>query len=365
MKWKKYLFPVVLLCLAILLTACSGAGTAATTEQKDGNQTITVIDYLGREVTIPKQVNRIATLYAYTGHVVTMLGEGEKIVAVNSGLQRDNLLVEMNPAIEKAAVPTRNGKLNIEELAASNPDLIFIQKSTARDQGETRKLDELKIPYLAVDFNSIKEQQQSIEMIGKAIGQAKKAKQYNEFYNKVIAEVSEKVKDIPEKDRVRVYHSVNEATRTDIADSLSAEWIKTTGAINVSTGENLKLIENKSFASLEQILLWEPDVIIVNEAGVDDYILNSPQWQTLKSVKNKQVYLLPNGVSRWGHPGALETPLAILWTAKTLYPDRFKEINLEEVTTKFYQDFFNFKLTPEITEKILSGKGMRIPKGNE
>lgn len=359
MHQKKILF--ALFCLILLLSACSSGESSAGTAAKD---TVTVVDYLGREVTVPKKVNRIATLYAFTGHVVTMLGEGEKIVAVNGGLQRDNLLTEINPAILKAAVPTRNEKLNIEELAASNPDLVFIQESTATDKGEVRKLEELKIPYLVVNFNSIKEQQQSIEMIGQAIGQSKKAKEYNDFYNQVITQVSEKVKNIPEQDRIRVYHSVNEATRTDTADSLPSEWIKTVGAINVSAGEKLKLMENKYFAGLEQILLWDPDVILVNESGVDQYILDSPQWQTLQAVKNNKVFLLPNGVSRWGHPGGLETPLAILWTAKTLYPDKFADTDLEEVTASFYQDFFNFKLTPVLTDKILSGKNMRIPKGN-
>ncbi|WP_342433336.1 ABC transporter substrate-binding protein [Neobacillus sp. FSL H8-0543] len=362
MNNHKYLFP--LLCLLFILTACSLEGKADIQNKKADNDSTSVIDYLGREVTIPKEVNRIACLYAYTGHVVTMLGEGEKIVAVNGGLQRDTLLLEMNPAIEKAAVPVLNGKLNIEELATSNPDLIFIQESTANDKGEVRKLEELKIPYLVVNFNNIKEQQQSVEMIGKAIGQTEKAKQFNDFYNEAITMVTQRVKDIPEKDRVRVYHSINEATRTNYPGSLPAEWIKLVGAINVSDDENLKMFENKYFASLEQILLWDPDVILVNQEGVSDYILDSPQWQTLTAVKNKEVFQLPNGVSRWGHPGGLETALAILWTAKTLYPGKFEDIDMEEVTGKFYEDFFNYPLSPELSRKILTGKDMRTPKGN-
>ena len=332
---------------------------------KNADNPLTVIDYLGREVAIPDKVNRIACLYAYTGHVVTMLGEGEKIVAVNGGLQRDTLLLEINPTIKKAAVPTRNGELNIEELAASNPDLVFIQESTANDQGEVRKLEELKIPYLVVDFTTIKEQQQSIEMMGKALGKAERARQFNDFYNESIAQVTERVKNIPENDKLKVYHSVNEATRTDSADSLPAEWINIAGAVNVSTGEKLKLVENKYFASIEQILLWNPEVILVNQDGVADYISKSPQWQTLKAVKDQKVYQLPNGVSRWGHPGGLETPLAILWTSKTIYPEKFKDINIEEITSKFYDDFFSYQIGPELMGKMLSGTEMRIPKGNE
>jgi len=357
---KKVQLCLILFFVYLILAACSNT-EAQKSDNLDSGKNI-VVDYLGRSVSLPKKVNRIACLYAYTGHVVTMLGDGNKIVAVNNGLKRDTLLLEINPAIEDASVPNISGKINIEELAKANPDLVFIQEETAKDDGEVRKLEELKIPYLVVSFHSVKEQQQSIDMIGRAIGREDKADKFNRFYNEIIQQVSEKVKDIPEKDRIKVYHSVMEATRTDPVDSLPAEWIRLAGAIDVSAGEDLKLIENKYFANLEQILLWDSDVILVNEDGVADYILNNSQWQTLKAVKEKKVYQLPNGVSRWGHPGGLETPLAILWTAKTLYPDKFEDTDMEGMTEKFYKDFFDYKPRKSEVEKILTGKDMRLAK---
>lgn len=359
------MYALLFISLLVILPGCTvDINSEASNKGNDKNTETLVVDYLGREVAVPTKVNRIATLYAFTGHVVTMLGEGDKIVAGVNGLLRDNLLSEINPSIRNISVPYQSNKVNIEELAKTNPDLIFIQASTAQDEGERRKLEELNIPYLVVNFNSIKQQQQSIEMIGKALGKAKEAEVYNQFYNEMITLVSERIKDIPEEDRVRVYHSVNEATRTEPTDSLSAEWLKIAGARNVVEGENLKLIDKKYIANLEQILFWDPEVIIVNQDGVGDYILEGSQWKTIKAVKNKKVFQLPNGVSRWGHPGGMETPLAILWTAKTLYPDKFRDIDMEEVTANFYNDFFDYELTPELIEKVLSGKDMRIPKGD-
>ena len=64
----------------------------------------TVTDQIGREVEVPIEVNRIATLFAITGHVTVMFGEGEKIVAVNNGLKRDILLTESCPPILHAWV---------------------------------------------------------------------------------------------------------------------------------------------------------------------------------------------------------------------------------------------------------------------
>lgn len=344
------------------LSGCANSDDVGSVKN-DQSETV-VIDYLGREVAIPDQVNRIATLYAYTGHVVTMLGEGDKIVATNNGLQRDYLLLEINPTIENLPIPNRSDNINIEELAYAEPDLVFIQESTAQNEGEVRKLEELNIPYLVVNFNSIKEQQQSITMIGQAIGREEEAAAYNQFFNEVITLVSERINAVPTEERVRVYHSVNEATRTNPSNSLPAEWLEVAGAINVSDDSDLKLIEQKVFANVEQIILWNPDVILVNQDGVADYILEGAPWQPITAVRENRVYQLPNGVSRWGHPGGMETPLAILWTAKTLYPDKFTDINMEEMTRDFYKDFFRYELTPELLEKILAGKDMRIPKGN-
>ena len=143
------------------------------------------------------------------------------------------------------------------------------------------------------------------------------------------------------------------------------DWTSVTGMINVSVGEPLRVYDNANFASMEQILLWDPDVIIVNEEGVDRYILTNKKWSSLKAVKTGKVYKIPNGISRWGHPGGLETPLAILWTVKTLYPDVFTNLSLEDTIRDFYARFFNYTISAEMTKKILSGRGMRLSKNKK
>ena len=71
---------------------------------------------------------------------------------------------------------------------------------------------------------------------------------------------------------------------------------------------------------------------------------------------------MPIGISRWGHPGSLETPLALLWTAKTIYPDYFPDIDISAETRAFYKRFFNYDLSDEQVRQIVSGQGMRLDK---
>lgn len=347
------------LCIVMISTLLIGCTKNQVETELEKVETIIVTDCIDREVEVPKIIDKIGCLFAVSGHVVTMLGEGEKIVAVNNGLMRDKLLLDICPSILDAVVPKVSGSINIEELAKVKPDIVFVEIDVIKYKGEAEKFDKFGIPYFVVDFNNIEEQQEMIRKVGKVLGKEVKADNYIYFYNQCIEMVSEKTNEIPLDQRINIYHSVNEATRTDAPNTLPADWTEVAGANNVSVNKELKFVDNKYFASLEQILLWNPEVILVNEDGVEEYILTNKQWENLDAVKNEKVYLLPNGVSRWGHHNSIETPLAILWTSKKLYPDRFVDIDLKKITKDFYKEFFSYELTDEEIERILNGKGMR------
>lgn len=366
LKFNKQICLIALLVVLLIIQGCSVKPGNTESEQTGSasKYPIKVVDYLGREVVISKPVERIACGYAYTGHVTAILGRAEDIVAVVNGLKRDRVLTSMYPHIMDLPIPFSSGTINIEELLTCKPDVVFLKADTASNENVVEKLDMLKIPYIVIDFYSIEEQIESISIVGKTLDAEEKAQQYINYYRNAIEDTKTITSTIPKENRVTLYHSVNEAVRTDIADSLPAEWIEVTGAINVSIDKELKTSGDKSFATLEQIYLWDPDIIIANEAGVPEYMLSNEQWAALRAVKEQKVYQIPNGISRWGHPGSIETPLAILWTAKLLYPDYFKHIDMKTITSEYYKSFFNLELNDVQVNAILSGKGMREAKGN-
>jgi len=353
---------IFFLLILPVFSGCTGKTIDSEAVQSAEKQTIQVTDSFGRTVEVPAGVERVATLYAFTGHVTTLLGKGELIVAVNRGLKRDILFNRINPVIAAAVMPVAADKVNIEELLKAEPDLVFVQGSVFRDEKEREKLDKTKIPYLAVEFNGIEEQISAIEAIGKALGASDTAARYLDYYRGVLDLVQKRVADIPESEKFRIYHSINEATRTYGRDNLAADWTTLAGVINVSLDQELRLLDNNYFAGLEQILLWDPDLILVNEDGVADYILTNIQWSPLQAVKNSRIHQMPVGVSRWGHPGSLETPLGILWASKLFYPELFADIDISAETRKIYRDFFDYDLSDEELESMLSGRGMREAK---
>jgi iron complex transport system substrate-binding protein len=347
----------LILILILLLQGC-----VASTPAPSDEPTRVIVDQFDREVNIPLKVDRIATLFAITGHVTVMLGEGEKIVAVNNGLKRDVLLNEICPSIQNAATPKNSGNINIEELVQAEPDVVILDSEDALNSRETDKLDTFGIPYFVVDFNTIEEQQEMILMMGDILGKEERAQVFVDNYNYILQNIKERTKDIPDDEKIRVYHSVNEAHRTDPEESIPTEWIELIGAKIVTKESKLEFLDNRYFASMEQILSWNPDVILVNEDGVDQYIVENEKWRAISAVKSEQVYLLPNGISRWGHPNSLEIPLGALWTAEKLYPERFEDVDIKTIVIDFYKEYFDLELEDEVLDQLLTGKDMRLEK---
>lgn len=318
-----------------------------------------IVDGLGRHVEVPVQVEKVACIFAVSGHITVMLGEGDKIVSVTSGLKRDVMMTDLVPSILEATEPKNGGSINIEELLRDKPDVAFIASDIALNEDETAKLDKFHIPYLTVAYESIEEQQETIRMIAKVYHKEAEAEIYIDYYNRIVNEVSEAVKDVTP---VTAYHAVNEATRTSYQDSVPSDWFGYAGFDLVSNHDELRYSGNDYYASLEQILEWNPQVIFCNENGVDDYIMTDSKWQALDAVKNKTVYMLPVGITRWGHTNSLEVPLAKIYTTKLVYPDEVSHISLEDEMKYFYKTFFNIDVTDDMIKDILNGDGMRIRK---
>ena len=262
-RWLR--MTAALLLLVILFTAC-GAPAAPATEPATGE---TFTDCAGREVSIPDSTERIACLYAYTGHVAVLLGCEDQIVAVVDGLKRDALMQQKIPDIDEMPSPYSRGAINIEELAATAPDMIFLRASNLQDAGEMEKLDGLGIPYAVVEYETMEDQMESIAVMGEALGRQEQAEAYLQYYEDTMDMVRQRLEDLPDSERKTVYHSVNEVVRADIPGTLSYEVLEAAGCRNVVTdAAELQLDGDKGYVTVEQIYVWDPDIILSPVSGL-------------------------------------------------------------------------------------------------
>lgn len=349
----------VLLCAVLFLCGCAKTQSSV---NANPNENI-LIDCAGRSVVLPDSTDKIACLYAYTGHAAVLLDCQDNICAVVNGLKRDHLMQRKIKNIEDMPCPYASGAINIEELAAANPDLIFLRLSNLQDKGETEKLDNLGIPYIVVDYVTVQDQIKSIQVMAKALGKEEKAAEYINYFNQTVQFVENRVQQLSANERKTVYHSVNEVVRTDIPNTLSFQVLETAGCINVvQSEETMRLDGDKGFVTVEQIYNLDPDIIVANEPSATEYFLTDNKFSGLRAVREQNVFQLPVGISRWAHPGSIETPIAILYTAKLVYPNLFDDVDINAEILNFYDKFFGIQLSDEDLQMIISGKGMRSQK---
>ena len=357
---KRIFSGVILLgLLACLLSACGG-GQAAQQSAGPGHQLLT--DCVGRVVEVPERPARVVALDSFAGEAMVMIGAGDRMIAAPNGVKSDVFLQQMCPTLADTSSPMSGGTINGETLAQLEPDLVLLKEAMYGAEGEREKLEKLNIPYLVIGYDSMEEQIQMLELIGTALGGTAQetAARMSGYYRSVVQRVSGLAAEIPAEERVRVYHSISEAVRTDGADTLGSDWIACVGAIDVSADTELTFAENDYFASMEQIYSWNPEVIICNEADTTDYFLTDEKWSGLDAVGTRQVYTIPVGATRWGHRGSLETFFAMLWLGKTLYPQVYRDVDLKGEVTAFYQTYLGISLEDAQYEAILSGNGIRV-----
>ena len=359
-------FAVMVMAVVVVATLANGlqgdGGITNDQEQALSSATqdkalIQVSDSVGRTVEVPENPQAIAVFDSFSGELAVLIGAGSQLIGVPGGTKSDVILEQIYPGLNEL-ISLSGSSINIETLAASGCDVAIV-KSTM-DDAECAKLDQLGIPYVKVGYTSVSEQIEAIRLVGKVCGSeaAQKAEAIASYYQETVEMVRERVNDISEDERVRVYHAINDELTTDSADSLGASWIELTGCVDVSAGEQATS-DTDYTTTLEQIYSWDPDLIICNVASTAVSIRESSVWSGLRAVSEGRVLNIPIGATRWGQRGSVETWFAMVWLGKQAYPERFADIDLEQMVKDAYQQLYGVEVDDALYDQIISGEGIR------
>ncbi len=343
---KKGLLILCVSVMLLMLTAC----------QKDAGsivpETRTIIDMAGREVTIPSEVNRICSSGTAQNQLMMFLGEGDKICATLAGFSTNPWVQKVLPSITSVPMPFTATELNIEELIKTKPDVVTLWSGTEKIQ---KQLDEVGIPYVLI-YSTTDGFIEGISLMAEILGKDAKAVADNfiEYYSSNMKKVSDVTSSIPAEKRKKVYYVTDNPLNTEGKDSIVTSWIETAGGVNVAAENGITGLT--ATISLENIIQWNPDVIIIRDAKNKDLILKNPAWQGINAVKQGQLYVNPKGVNVWSARSA-DGALQPLWAAKRLYPDLFTAINVEEETRNFYKEYYHYDLSDEELETVIYQAG--------
>jgi len=239
-------------------------------------------------------------------------------------------------------------EFNIEEAAMLEPDLII---GNARS-GWLDTVAALDIPVFLFDAETPKALKEAVLLTGQIFGphSTAQAEAWVRYYESIVGTIEEKMAEIPIEDRVKVLFTGTEPLRVASGDMFQSYIIESAGGISASS----ELEGYWNNINLEQVVIWNPDVIIVPPYGGANVeaITESQEWQILDPIKNGKVYRMPKLVAPWDTP-APDAVLGIIWMAQQLYPERI-DLDCSTEAEFFYNTFFDYEITDEELAKICS-----------
>ncbi|EFV41649.1 hypothetical protein HMPREF0864_01090 [Enterobacteriaceae bacterium 9_2_54FAA] len=323
----------------------------------------TVIDQLGRQVTIPDRVNRVVVLQHQTLNLLVQLDAADDVVGVLSSWKKQlgPEFERFSPRLATIPMPGDLTQVNLESLLAEHPQVVFVANYAPPEM--ISQIEKAGIPVVAIslcrDAQSEKgklnpqmndeEQaynlglQEGIRLIAKVVNRESQGEALIDYAFKQRETVGARLKDIPVDQRMRVYMANPDLT-TYGSGKYTGLMMQHAGAINVAATS----IKGYKQVSMEQVLSWNPQVIFVQDRYPDEVtkITRDPAWQGIDAVKHKRVYLMPEYAKAWGYPMPEALAIGELWMAKQLYPQRFQDIDMNKAANDYYQRFYRTAWTP-------------------
>lgn len=363
----------LLICLVMSVSLLTGySETKAATEEptqsaeQDATQetaeTREITDMAGRKVTVPTAENiesvfsagPVAAIFLYMVAPDKLLGWNYELNDVEKSIILDKYQDLPNFGMGDA--------VNYEAVIAANPT-IAINSGKINDAmvSDCDALSEsLGIPVVAVD-NELNNSAEAFRFMGELLGVEDHAEELAQYAEQVFTDINV-LSDIPEEKKVSVYFGNGEdSLETAPRGSQHAQILDAINAVNVA---DLELGDGSRVQiSAEQLLAWDPDVIVVNgepkadksgNSAAED-ILSNPDYASLKAVQDQKVYGTPNAPFSWvDRPPGPNRLIGMRWFSALIYPEYIK-CDINEEIHKFFDLFYHVDLSDEQLENVLKG----------
>ncbi|MGA8614882.1 MAG: iron ABC transporter substrate-binding protein [Xanthobacteraceae bacterium] len=312
-----------------------------------------VTDSVGRAVAIPDKIERVfaagppAAILLYTFAPELLLGWTRSLESP----QCEFLGAGACDKPEVGRLTGRGNTTNLEVLLKLKPDLV-LDFGTINDTYISladKVQEQTGIPYALLDgrFDAAAA---VYRKLGEVTKRPREAEEFARYAGRMIATVKARVDKIAAADQPRVYYARGpRGLETGLGGSINVETIEFLGAHNVAAERR----GGMATVSIEQVLAWNPDVIITIEPAFAASVRNDPVWAPVKAVQTGRVYLSPTMPFGWvDFPPSVNRLIGLRWLSKVLYPDRFPE-DLRPITREFFQRFYHMTPTDAQIGRIL------------
>ncbi len=355
MKHRTLTF-ALLTALSLTLTACAAPLPAPPPTRADTTPVavasptpqagVTVVDALGREVTLPALPQRIVltgrALFMIADAIYTFPEASQRIVGMGQTAQGSgNFIKLIDPNYAAKAVLERDA--GAEQVAALQPDLVILKSTAAETTG--KPIEALGIPVLYVDFETPEQYFRDLATLGQVFGNPARAQAVADFYRRKIAQIEQAVAGAPRPRVLLLYYNDRDGSVAFNVPPLN--WIQTT-MVQIAGGQpvwsDAKLGKGWTQVTLEQIAAWDADFIFVvsyfkNPSEVVSALKADPNWQALRATREGRLFAFPADLYSWDQPDT-RWILGLTWLAGRLHPERFPGLDMEAEAKAFYRELY-------------------------
>ena len=278
-----------------------------------------VVDALGVQIKFTSPPQRLVSLAPSNTELLFALGVGSRIVGVTEYCDYPAAAV----AITKVA---SYSDMSLERVMSVSPDLVLAARGN--DLEGLKSLQQLGVPAIALDIQTIPGLLSSVESIGGLLGVKSAADSLGQRIRQRVAVVAESIRGTPLDQRPRVMWGYwGDPIFTAGSGSLIDHLIREAGGINVAAQAPLRWPQ----VSLESVVAWAPDVLITTHLSSDytdmaaeiEKLRAMDGWRSIPAVREGHVYYIEANVLTRSGPrmvDGLERLAAILKTITPIKP---------------------------------------------
>ncbi|MEG0070780.1 MAG: ABC transporter substrate-binding protein [Raoultibacter sp.] len=347
--------------LASALSGCAGgdkeqdSGTQAAVAEQATTRIFT--DSAGREVEVPTQIDKIAPS-GHTAQQVLLTIAPDKLVGFSQEL-KPNQLKYFNDKFADypifGAAFGAKGDMNKEAVAASGAQIVI-------DTGEFKKglkedLDNLQaqlgIPVVFIQ-TPLDGYDKSYEMLGDLLDMKDRGKELGDYCSKAYADTQAVMAKIPEDKRINVAYLMGDAGLNAIAKGSYQGTVIDMCANNVVVVEKASGSGAGNEISLEQIAVWNPDLVVFGAKSIYNTVGSDPSWADISAIKANKFYEVPSEPWCWlNNPPTVNQVLGMQWFPRLCYPEQYNN-DMQKVVTEYYKTFYNYDMSQADYDKLMA-----------
>ena len=344
------------LIAALFLIAAAGCAARKAPESSRG-ETYEFTDSCGRKVELPGNIERIAPSGPLAQIVLYTLCP-DKLAGFSGGFSEKQFEYFDR---KYASLPVfghfYGDTLNFESVMMAKPQVIIdigeptVSKSVRDDMNNIQEKTGIPTIFVEMEMASMAS---AYETLGDVTGETEQARKIADYIEKTFSEIKQKADSIPETGRVKVYYGQGDGLTAVVKGTIHSDVIDIVGGLNVSEVEQ-SIRGGASEISMEQLMLWNPDVVLFAPGSIYDSAGSRAEWKEIRAIKNGKYYQVPEGPYNWmGRPPSVNRVLGVKWLSNLLYPEVFQYDMVKE-TQEFYKLFYHCDVTEKQVGELLSG----------